>query len=141
MVCTKRQGRFGESPLQLKGENRYISNSKKMAVRAAEIALDKKAKDTVILELKDLSTIADYFVICSGENPVQIKTIAEAIQENFSKSKVFPLGKEGLDHARWVLIDYGDMVIHVFDEETRAYYDLENLWLDAPKIQIEKKRQ
>jgi len=91
--------------------------------------------------LKDLSTIADYFVICSGENPVQIKAVAEAIQENFSKSKVFPLGKEGLDHARWVLIDYGDLVIHIFDEETRAYYDLEKLWIDAPEIQLEKKRQ
>jgi ribosome-associated protein len=106
-----------------------------------EIALEKKAKDAVILELKDLSTIADYFVICSGENPVQIRTIAEAIQEFFSKSKLLPLGKEGLDHARWVLIDYGDLVVHIFDDETRAYYDLEKLWIDAPKMQIEKKRQ
>ncbi len=80
-------------------------------------------------------------MICSGENPVQIKTIAETIQENFSKSKVFPIGREGLDRSRWVLIDYGDLVIHIFDEETRAYYDLESLWMDAPKIQIEKKRQ
>lgn len=124
----------------IKREITLISSSKKKALRAAETALDKKATDTVILELRDLSTIADYFVICSGENPVQIKAIAEAIQENFSKSRIFPLGKEGLDHARWVLIDYGDFVIHIFDEETRAYYELEKLWIDAPRIQTEKKR-
>lgn len=125
----------------MKGERHLIINSKRRALRAAEAALDKKAKDTVILELKDLSTIADYFVICSGENPAQIRAIAEAVQENFSKNKVFPLGREGLDYARWVLIDYGDFVIHIFDEETRAYYELEKLWIDAPRIQIEKKRQ
>ncbi|RJQ48929.1 MAG: ribosome silencing factor [Nitrospiraceae bacterium] len=112
-----------------------------MALRAAETAHDKKAKDIIILELTELSTIADYFVICSGENPVQIKAVAEAIQEKFSKNKVFPLGKEGLDFARWVLIDYGDVVIHIFDEETRAFYDLEKLWIDAPRVvEVEKKR-
>jgi len=87
--------------------------------------------------LKELSTIADYFVICSGENPVQIKAIAEAIQENFSKQKIFPLGKEGLDFARWVLVDYGDIIINIFDEETRDYYALEKLWIDAPRIPVE----
>jgi len=80
-------------------------------------------------------------VICSGENPAQIRAIAEAVQENFSKAKIFPAGKEGLDFARWALIDYGDMVIHIFDEETRAYYDLEKLWIDAPRIEVEKKRR
>jgi len=75
----------------------------------AELANNKKAVDTVILELKDLSTIADYFVICSGDNTAQIKAIAESIDEYFSKKKVFPIGKEGLDFARWVLIDYGDI--------------------------------
>jgi len=122
----------------LKRENRFINKSKKKALRAAEIALGKKAKDTVILELKDLSTIADYFVICSGENPSQIRAIAEAIQESFPKDRI--LGKEGMNSARWVLIDYGDLVINIFNEETRAYYDLEKLWIDAPRIRIKEQR-
>ncbi len=105
-------------------------------MKAAELAVDKKAKDTIILELKSLSTIADYFVICSGENPAQIKAIAEAIDGYFSKKKIFPIGIEGLDFARWVLIDYGDVVIHIFDDETRAYYELEKFWMDAPVISM-----
>ncbi|HDH11084.1 MAG TPA: ribosome silencing factor [Nitrospirae bacterium] len=110
---------------------------KNRAVKVAELAIDKKARDTIILELKDLSTIADYFVICSGENPAQIKAIADAIDEYFSKKKIFPIGKEGLDVAHWVLIDYGDIVIHIFDKETRGFYDLEKFWMDAPRIPVE----
>lgn len=111
---------------------------KKRAVKVAELAVDKKAKDTVILELKDLSSIADYFVICSGDNPAQIKAIAEAINDYFSKKKVFSLGKEGLASARWVLLDYGDIIIHIFNDETRTYYNLEKFWMDAPRIPLEE---
>lgn len=111
---------------------------KKRAIKAAEKAIDKKAGNTVILELKDLSTIADYFVICSGENAAQVKAIAEAIEEYFSREKISPLGREGLEAARWVLLDYGDIIIHVFDEETREFYDLEKFWIDAPRIASEE---
>lgn len=69
---------------------------------------------------------------------MQIRTIAETIEDKLSKAKVYPLGKEGLKFARWVLIDYGDVVIHIFNEESRAYYELEKLWLDAPRISAEK---
>ncbi len=110
---------------------------KKRAVKAAELAVNKKAKDTVVIELKDLSSIADYFVICSGENRAQVKAIAEAIDDYFSGKKIFPIGKEGMDFARWVLLDYGDIVIHVFDDETRGYYNLEKFWMDAPRIPLE----
>ncbi len=75
-------------------------------------------------------------MVCSGENPAQIKAIAESIDEYFSKKKVFPIGREGLDFARWVLIDYGDVVVHVFNRETRGYYDLEKFWIDAPRIDM-----
>ncbi len=75
-------------------------------------------------------------MICSGDNTAQIKAIAESIDEYFSKKKVFPIGKEGLDFARWVLIDYGDIVIHIFNQEARGYYDLEKFWIDAPRIDI-----
>ncbi len=73
-------------------------------------------------------------MICSGENPAQIRAIAESIDEYFSKKKVFPIGREGLGFARWVLIDYGDIVVHIFNQETRGYYDLEKFWIDAPRI-------
>ncbi|MBI4687956.1 MAG: ribosome silencing factor [Nitrospirae bacterium] len=97
---------------------------------------DKKAKDIVILEMKSLTSFADYFVICSGENPVHIKALSEEIEERLSKNKVRPMGVEGLGAARWVLMDYGDIIVHIFDEDTRDFYQLEKLWLDAPKIPI-----
>ena len=122
-----------------KGDNPFLdSNVKNRTLKVAELAIDKKARDTVILDVKDLSAIADYFVICSGDNPAQIKAIAASIDEYFSKQRIFPIGREGLDFARWILIDYGDIVIHIFNEETRAFYDLEKLWMDAPRIRIEK---
>lgn len=108
-----------------------------MAVRAAEIAIDKKANNTIVLQLKDLSTIADYLVICSGDNPAQVKAIADAIDDYFSKQNISRLGREGMEFARWVLLDYGDIVINIFNEETRAFYDLEKMWIDAPRIPVE----
>ena len=77
-------------------------------------------------------------MICSGESSIQVKTIAEIIEEKFSKIKVFPIGREGIRSARWVLLDYGDIVIHVFHKESRAYYELEKFWLDAPRIPIKE---
>lgn len=116
---------------------RPLLNSKEKAIKTAKIALSKKAKDTLVLELKGLSTITDYFIICSGESSTQIRTIAEAIAENFSKDRIFPIGKEGLNSVRWVLLDYGDIVVHIFNEESRAYYELEKLWLDAPRVLLD----
>lgn len=130
------------STIHLRRRESYLINtSKKKAVGAAEIALDKKAKDVIILELKGLSSITDYFVICSGGNPAQIRAIAEAIQEGFSKRKFSLFGKEGLDSARWVLLDYSDVVINIFHEDTRSYYDLEKLWMDAPRIPVERQKK
>lgn len=105
---------------------------------AARIASDKKANDPVILDLRELSTIADYFVICSGNNPSQIRAIADAIDESFSKLNIDLMGREGIESAHWVLADYGDIVIHIFDEETRSFYNLEKFWIDAPRIKSEE---
>lgn len=113
--------------------------SKEKAIAAAEIVMAKKAKDVLVLELKALTIIADYFVICSGESTTQVKAIFGAIEENFSKRHIRPIGIEGLSHGHWVLMDYGDVIIHIFEEETRAYYQLEKLWLDAPRIPVEEK--
>lgn len=107
------------------------------AVKAAKIASDKKAEDIIILQLSDLTAFADYFVICSGENPIQIKTIAEAIEQDFKKDAgIMPIGIEGMANGQWVLMDYGDIIIHIFDKESREFYDLEKLWMDAPRISL-----
>lgn len=102
------------------------------------MAMAKKARDILILELKALTIIADYFVICSGESTTQVKAIVEAVKEGFAKKRINPVGIEGLSHSHWVLMDYGDVIIHVFEEGTREYYHLEKLWLDAPRIPVEK---
>jgi ribosome-associated protein len=80
--------------------------------------------------------IADYFVICNGENVTQVRTIAERVQERLREQGVRPLRTEGLGFAHWVLMDYGDVIVHIFEAETRAYYELEKLWLDAPRLPL-----
>ncbi|MEW6067425.1 MAG: ribosome silencing factor [Nitrospirota bacterium] len=112
--------------------------SKDKALGAARAAQNKKAKDILILSLKGLTTITDYFVICSGESTTQVKAIAEEIEEQFAKRGVKPLGIEGVSYSHWVLMDYGDVIVHIFEEETRLYYELEKLWLDAERIQLEE---
>lgn len=113
-----------------------LLESKEKAVKAALIANDKKAHDTLILELKGLTIIADYFVICSGESTTQVRAIAEHIESEFKKHAIRPVSIEGLGYAHWVLMDYSDVIVHIFTQETREYYELEKLWLDAPRIAI-----
>jgi ribosome-associated protein len=79
---------------------------------------------------------ADYFVICSGESTQQVKTISENIEHGLKQHKIKPLGVEGRGPGRWVLMDYNDVIVHVFERETREYYMLEKLWLDAPRIPV-----
>ena len=114
--------------------------SRDLAVKAAEAALKKKALDVTILDLSGLTVIADYFVICSGESTTQVKAVAESIEEELAKKREKPLGIEGAAHSHWILLDYGDVVIHVFEKETRAYYNLEKLWMDAKTIEIDENK-
>jgi ribosome-associated protein len=86
--------------------------------------------------LRGLSTIADYFVICSGESTTQVKAIEEQIEEALKKEEIRPIGIEGLRNSQWILMDYGDIIVHIFEEATRAYYELEKLWIDAEKINL-----
>lgn len=102
--------------------------------------MDKKAKEVHVLDLKDLTTITDYFVICSGESTTQVKAIAEQIKEKFKEVNIKPLSIEGLPYSHWVLIDYGDVIVHIFEEETRMFYELEKLWIDAERIPLQEKR-
>ena len=109
---------------------------REQAVVAARAASAKKGEDTVILEVGGVLAITDAFVITSGANARQVRTIAEEVEERVAaECGPKPLRTEGLDDARWVLLDYGDFVVHVFLDEVRRYYDLERLWSDAPRLQ------
>ncbi len=112
--------------------------SRDLAVTAAEAALKKKAIDVTILEVSDLTVIADYFVICSGESTTQVKAVASFIEEELARRRLKPLGIEGTAYSHWILLDYGDVIVHVFEKETRAYYTLEKLWMDAKVIEIDE---
>jgi ribosome-associated protein len=105
--------------------------------RAARIAQEKKADDIVILELEKKVSYCDYFLICSGRNRRQVRAIAESISVTFKQELgMGPRTVEGMESGRWVLLDFGDLVVHVFDEPLRGFYDLEGLWKDAPRMPI-----
>ncbi len=114
--------------------NEAFKDSKEKSIFCAQIALEKKAMDVTILELKKVSSITDYFLICSGRSDRQVQAIAEHIGEKMREKGIFPLGEEGLREGKWVLLDYDDVVIHIFYDEVRRYYDLEGLWIEAPRI-------
>jgi len=102
---------------------------------AARAASGKGGEDTVIIEVGLVLAITDAFVITSGRNSRQVKTIAEEVEARLkAEGGIKPLRVEGLSDSQWILIDYGDLVIHVFLDETREYYDLERLWSDAPRV-------
>ncbi len=101
---------------------------------AADAVEDKKARDVVILDISGLSVIADYFIICSANSRTQVQAIADAVEEKMGETGVPCKGIEGMDDAKWVLLDFGDLVVHVFQEEERRFFDLERLWGDAPRL-------
>ena len=105
--------------------------SNKLASQIAQIALSKKAQEICIMNLQDLSMVTDYFVICHGESEVQVKAIADAILEETGREGVRVWHREGYEHLHWVLLDYVDVVVHIFEKETRDFYRLERLWGDA----------
>lgn len=102
-----------------------------IAKLAADAAADKKARDVVILDIQGLSVIADFFVICSGNSSTQVQAIAKEVREKLGKKNISCKGAEGLDEAKWVLLDFGDIVVHIFRQEEREFYNLERLWGDA----------
>jgi ribosome-associated protein len=109
------------------------------AFLAAGVASAKKADDIVVLDVGDIISITDVFVIASASNTRQVLTIVDEVERTLKQqSSVAPRSVEGRDDASWVLLDYGDMIVHVFLSETRAYYDLDRLWSDAPRVDWER---
>ena len=101
--------------------------------RAVELALERKGHAVAVLDLRGISSATDYFVLASGTSDVQVKAIAEHVVEELKRDGVRPQHVEGLQGARWVLVDYIDFVVHVFRPQAREFYQLENLWGDAPR--------
>ncbi|MFW5992111.1 MAG: ribosome silencing factor [Halanaerobiaceae bacterium] len=114
---------------------------KEITVMAADAADDKKAFDIEILEVTELTVIADYFLICSGKSEVQVQAIAREIEEKLSEINIEPQKIAGAREGRWILMDYGDLIVHIFHRQEREYYQLERLWADAEKILLESERE
>jgi len=112
------------------------SSSQEKAFLCARALLDRKAIDLVILEVKDLSSFTDYFLICSGNSDRQVQAIASHIEEKLGKEGIHPLGIEGKREGRWTLLDYGDVVVHIFFQPVREFYDLERLWSEATRVEL-----
>jgi ribosome-associated protein len=102
-------------------------------LRCAQSALDKKAYDLVILEVSALTSVADYFLICTGRSDIQVQTICRNIEDSLAAVGIKPLAIEGFTNGQWVLMDFGDVVVHIFYETVRDFYNLEGLWAQAQK--------
>lgn len=114
-----------------------MDSTKDWAVLAASAASDKKAEDIIVIEVADLLVVTDYFVIATGRNDRQVKTIADEVEDQLrERAGIKPIGREGQDEGKWVLLDFGDLVIHVFQPEEREFYRLEKLWGDAPRVPL-----
>ncbi len=112
-------------------------NSTEMARLAAGAALDKKALDPVVLDLREISSVDDFFVILTGTSDRHVQAVAQNGIETFDAAGILHLGEEGLREGRWVLMDFGEVVVHVFLKEVRDYYDIERLWIDAPRLDFD----
>jgi len=126
MAKTEKHARRTSGTKTLKGD----------VAKAVEAALDKKAFEIVVLDLRHTPAFTDFFVLCSGQNQRQVKAIADAIEESLRTERVRPAHVEGYDRAEWVLMDFFTFIVHVFTPQTREFYSLERLWGDAHRIEV-----
>lgn len=102
---------------------------------ALKTALDKKAEEPVVIDLRGFSSLADFFLILTASSDTHARTVADEIRRRFKERGILPVSLEGYDNANWILIDFGDLIVHIFKPEFRELYNLESLWLDAPKLE------
>ncbi|MBO6148305.1 MAG: ribosome silencing factor [Lachnospiraceae bacterium] len=107
----------------------------KLVVSALE---DKKGEDIAVLDIHEVTVIADYFILATGKSSSQIEAMTEAVDEVLAKENVFVKHTEGLQGKNWILMDYGDIIVHIFDQENRIFYDLERIWKDGKKVSVEE---
>ena len=118
------------------GRTLIVQAAKTKAVAIAQASVEKKATDVVVLNVAKLTSVADYLVVCSGESERQVRAIADNIDRVLSSCRTPPLSIEGLSSSQWVLMDFGDVVAHIFRSDIREHYALEKLWGDAPRVRI-----
>ena len=106
-------------------------NSQKMALDMAKVLYEKQAKDILVLQVDHLTSITDYFVIVSGRSAQSVRALAEDLQEKMDAQNIFPRRKEGFRESRWIVLDYANVIVHIFHPEEREYYNIERLWLDG----------
>lgn len=109
--------------------------SKEMAKIAVTALEDKKGEDIRVIDISEVSVLADYFIIASGSNPNQVQALCDNVSETLAKKGVHVKQVEGYEHANWILLDFGDVIVHVFDRENRLFYDLERIWRDGKVIE------
>jgi len=126
-----------KTALALKKKLSPTIKAEDLARKLAQLVLDKKAYDLVILDVRGFSSYADFILIASTRSARHVQGVAEAVEEELFREKIEPLGVEGKTEGQWVLMDYGDVVLHLFFEPVREVYDLEGLWMDAPRIEPE----
>ena len=114
------------------------TTSKDMARIAYDALEDKKAEDIRVISIEKVSVIADYFLIASGTNRNQVQALSENVEETLAKAGYELRQKEGVRSANWILLDYGDIIVHIFDKENRLFYDLERIWVDGEPISAEQ---
>ncbi len=112
---------------------------KSKVLKIVELALDKKAFDVIALDLRKTANFCDYFVILTGTSATHIKSIADGINKGLRKDGMRTHHLEGYRESKWVVLDYFSVIVHIFDEDTRLFYDLEHLWSDAPKLKLKEK--
>ena len=110
--------------------------AKEMARLAVAALEDRKAVDVKVINIENISTLADYFIIASGTNRNQVQAMSEAVEEELQKHDIHPKNIEGYQTANWILVDYGDIVLHIFDEENRLFYDIERIWKDGSPAEL-----
>jgi ribosome-associated protein len=115
---------------------RVDPDAERAAVTAARAALEKKAEEVVVLDLRGVSGYTDFLVISSGQSDRQLEAIADSVEQELRTQGHRVIGSEGARGGRWVLLDFGDVVVHVFHRDERGHYDLEGLWADAPRIEV-----
>ncbi len=98
--------------------------------------MEKKAYDLILMEVREVTSIADYFIICSGRSDRQVQSIAQGIEENLGAMEMPPLSVEGISRGQWVLMDFSDVIVHIFYQPVREFYDLEGLWGHAPRVEL-----
>ena len=112
-----------------------MMNPKELAIRIADLLEDKKAQNILVLDVAHLTSVTDYFVICSARNTVQVGTMAEDVEEKLlEEENIEARRKEGYRDSRWVVLDYASVVVHVFHEQEREYYNIERLWMDGSNV-------